>query len=297
MIPLLLLWTACEPAPASPAADPVPDPTPWVYEEEVDPPVPLDAEALETGLAEVLTALLRADPMTLHAAFSRAQHAGDADCPVIYQHNNQPVVSGDCTSSTGWTYYGYALHNQVANLWVALDDTMLFHRTFAWETGFLRVFSPEGYELDVLGDDLYRDYDNADGVPSLYVYLWGDFTSTDPADADTWLADGMGVQLYVDIVDDPVAGPSSTWDGGLSRLGGTVVAAVLHDLVFTGSGTCTTEPSGSVDLLDPDGAWYTVTFDPETTCDGCGFATSDTGEIGTVCGDFTPFVDWELRPW
>lgn len=296
----MLLLVACSPpGPApSPDGDEAFTPTPWVYEEPATEAHVATPEELEEGLDELVATLLRINPLRVHDAFEWTNTVGDAACPIEYPHNGQTVVSGDCTAASGYTWLGYALINRIYDRPLQLEDGMFYHHVYSWSTGLLRVLGPDGFTLEVLGDDLYREYDGADGDRVLEMYLWGDFYAENSDYAAEWLGEAVGVQLYLDAVvrDD---GNEAVWDGGLSRLQGFAKAAVLHELTFdTTAGGCPTEPAGAVDLFDAEGIWYTVTFDGDTACDGCGEAHLPDGTpLGTVCTDLAPLGSWDGRPW
>jgi hypothetical protein len=281
----------------SPEDEAAPLPTSWSYEERESAVPQLTTTELEGAVSEVVDALLRVDPSYLHDAFSRAAAAGDDACPLEYEHASQPVVSGDCASEDGYTYYGLALLNRKAEQDLLIDGETHYHHTYDWTTGFLRVLGPDGYLLEVLGDDLYRAYIGDDGDEVLQMYLWGDFYVEGSAYAETWLGEHIGVQLYLDAV-ARADGNEAVWSGGLSRLGGVAKGAVVDDLVVSSRpGACVREGVGTIQVYDLYNSWYTVVFDGDVACDGCGFAWADGVALGPVCADLSPLAAWEGRPW
>ena len=66
-------------------------------------------------------------------------------------------------------------------------------------------------------------------------------------------------------------------------------------------GTCTLEPAGWVWAMDTAYTTYEVRFDDvgpdDPACDGCGAATAQGEDMGTVCIDVSPLLSWEERPW
>lgn len=278
---------ACTPEPAPP-------PTVWEYSEAVEPRAYLSTGQLESALEEVVATLHLMDPLALVDAFEDARTLGDGECPYEEEHNGQPVVSGDCTTDNGTTYLGFAAWKHFENTWLELDGLRSFHHRYDWATGLLRVLGADGWTLEVLGDDMLRVYEGDDGELVTYAYMWGDFYAEDNVWADTWLGDNTGVEMYYTAQQWP-EDTTGSWDVGLSRLEGTARAANL--LLLTSSATCPTEGSGTLDIEDAHGSWYTMIFDGDVACDGCGTASRDGVELGQVCGDMTFLVDWEERAW
>lgn len=60
---------------------------------------------------------------------------------------------------------------------------------------------------------------------------------------------------------------------------------------------CPTEGTGTFEIEDAEGTWYTVTFDGDTVCDGCGVAEAGGAPLGVVCADMSSIVDWDVDPW
>jgi hypothetical protein len=279
--------------PAAPA-DPL-VPTPWVYDDPGTPDRPeLSASDIEGELAGLVTFLRETDPLFIFAAMDDGFRRFGGDCPSVDTHNGQIFVQGNCTTASGDQFLGYSLGTQTSGP-ISLDgEPATEHRNFSWTTGNLEIHGADGYELGLLGDCEYHDYDTVDGDPAFGLYLWGDFYLHDGVTTN-WLADDIGVHLYLDAVDHP-EGRSVGWSGGASRLGGLTDAFSLEDFVIAETGTCgAVEPSGEVWFWDTNLYWYEVVFDD--TCDGCGDVRVDGTSIGSACADWSPLIDWESRPW
>lgn len=280
---------------AAPEGDSLP--SAWVYAEDERDAAPLSVAEVEEALGEVLATVLRVDPILPIEAFSAARNHGDTACPVVTDHSNQDVVSGDCTANSGYTYLGYALINRMSEVEIEYEGERHYHHTFDWTTGLLRILGPDGHTLEILGDDLYREYLDDDGNVVLQMYLWGDFYADNGPEENTWLAQQVGVELHFSATrrED---GNVGTWSGGLSRLQGVAKAAVLHDLAVDSTPEgCAMEGVGDVDLLAENGVWHTVHFDGAAACDGCGEVTVEGASIGEACIDTSGLSTWEERPW
>ncbi|MDP2309650.1 MAG: hypothetical protein Q8P18_26760 [Pseudomonadota bacterium] len=270
-------------------------PTPWTYTDPGAPDRPmLSASDVEGELSNVVTFLRKTDPLFIFEAREVGLARSDSTCPTVIDHNNQTFVEGDCTTADGTRFLGYNLSTDGSGMIGLPGEPVENHRYFAWTTGNLEISRDDGYELHLLGDCQYRDYDTTDGDPGFQIYLWGDFSVKDGVTTN-WLNDEVGVHLYLDSVDYPT-GRSVEWSGGVSRLGGLIDAVSFEDFVISETATCgAIEPSGTLWLWDSNLHWYEVAFDE--TCDGCADVRVDGVSIGSACQDWTPLIDWEARPW
>lgn len=285
----LALLAACADAPEASG------PTPWSYAYEEQDPALLGAAELEEAMGEVLATLLESRPQTATDAFDETLlHAGNG-CPSTQTAGPQTRVSGDCTTEQGWTWLGVGAVSHMREYHVELND--IDHHHYVWDfcVGNTQVISEstdERYEL--FGISWYRDWESDDGH-ALTVELWGEFrVEAVPRFEDTWIAKDRSVELYLDLVEGE-GGWSGTWRAGFSRLDGVAWAFGFDDLAV--SPACPPEPTGKIAVLDGAGTWYTVRFDGETACDGCGVGAAGETELGEVCADFSALTLFGVDPW
>lgn len=265
-------------------------PTPWTWAPD-DGPVatPLDATQLGDAVDEAIAAVRTVRARSVQDAFEEALRNVDATCPERESNGTQTGVSGDCTTDDGWSWYGVGMVSRLRGR-IVLGDIDAVHRVWDFSTGNLRAEGPDGERYDFLGYSWYRDWDDDDGDRAITVELWGEIAVTGVDEyAGSWMTEGWAAEMYVDlrVRSD---GTEGTWTVGISRLDGLAWAFRFDDIAF--STACAAEPVGTVYVLDQAGAWYTITFDGDVTCDGCGQA-----DAGEVCADFTPLTTWEADPW
>ncbi|MES2643480.1 MAG: hypothetical protein V4850_28610 [Myxococcota bacterium] len=294
MLTVLLVLSACADPPGPAPEQPRP-PSAWTYTPEADPAPPLTVAELEQGLDEVVDALVTTRPTTVTDLFDEAMtHRGD-DCPASEENGAQTMVAGDCTTDDGWSWYGVGAVSHLRNFHVVLGEIDNFHYVWHFSTGNVQVIAADGrvrYEL--LGTTWYRDYEGDTGR-ALSIELWGEFQGIGtPTFDDTWIVEDRAVELYVEL-QTVSGGWEGTWSAGMSRLPGVVWAFSFGELAV--SAACAEEPTGALELQDQAGTWHTVVFDGDTECDGCGVAWVGDTEIGAVCADLSPLVEFEVDPW
>lgn len=264
----------------------------WTWSDTLPDGEPLTTAELEAAAAEVVATLIETSPRDPPEAHRTLTAHMDETCPETEQNGPQLATAGDCTTADGWSWYGVGVYSIFENQQVLLKDIDSFHREWQYSHGNNRVIGPDGQTTNLLGMSWYRDWDD-EGTRAITVELWGQFWTDDPQLDDPWFTTAIGSELDVDLRVEG-GGVTGTWTGGFSRLDGSVWAFTF-DLAVD-SGTCV-EPTGTIQLQDTAGDWYTLTWDGSTTCDGCGTASSDLGDLGTVCADFSPLTEWEDDPW
>lgn len=261
-------------------------PSQWGGVDDPEPPTRLSLGEQEQAIDAVIEAITTISPRVVHDAFDAVLDHRTSACPEVEQRSGQIVVAGDCTTSAGWTWLGVGLRSSIANMRIVLGDIDAFHREWEFSNGNVQVIDPDGAIYQLTGTSLYRDYDAEDGARSLTVEMWGEFGAVGvPELEDTWFADDIAVELYLDA---RINGDAE-YRGGMSRLDGPAWAWSTDALVLDDA--CPTEPTGTLRVQDAEGTWYTFTFDA-ASCDGCG-----TSEDGTVCADFSPMVEFREDPW
>lgn len=293
---MLLLLACAEPEPADTAPPAVYEP--WVYEEETAAPTGegLDPAALDAAVEEVFVAFHRLDPGLPSLTYVAALETLGEDCPTRSIYNGQDFATGDCEGAAGGAFYGYQLSTRLQEMQLPCgedDAQMCWTRDSRWMTGVSHVETPDGLVLESMGDAYFRDYDDLQRNPSYETYIWGDFRSENGA--DDWLAESLGMQFYVNVTNAPY-GKQISWNGGVSRLPGTVLAFWAEELVLSEvEGACPLEPTGGLHVYDAAAVWYDLVADSE--CDGCLAASSRGVDLGFVCNDWSTLLQWETSPW
>lgn len=264
---MMVLWLALACSPETP-------------EESGAPAGPEDpaARALEpTWTAEEAMAAAQAavdqglpDPYRLRDLYFDLVETGqDADCPGP-DLLNTPNLQG-CTSDSGYFYAGLATYQEGTN--PSADVAWMF-------SGDFEIITPEGWSY-LVGGHAGHTLDES-GPDSVFYQV--DVSGSFRWDGDPgWLAEGLSAVFHVDGTRTP-GGDDLTLDGGLAFAGVSLYWSDVH-LV---EGACEGHPTGSLDVRDPSGGWYTLTWGD--ACDGCG-AVSFAGEsAGEACLDLRPAV-------
>lgn len=267
--------------------------TSWSYDEEREPPL-YDAAQIEAQAADRLPQLLGIDPYPLYDAYNLAMSAQDRDCPSTYEIAGVIGWGAECSSASGWSYWGrsqglYVQHAAVEGVQYETYGTLLTNA---------RMTSPDGEQLYIVGySDLTETLDGSRRV--IYSYLLGEFSWDGPGSEGTWLTDSLAVSLIVDSSWEPSGARSLRIDGGVASVGKDNPTLNALDLVMTSAeagASCTAEPTGALQLVTRDPQTYDITFDG-TACDGCGEVSYHGEDLGPACFDFSEMLDWEGRPW
>lgn len=299
------------------ARDPHEDaPDDYIFEEETVEPL-LTLSQVERGIEEGLATVFWADPAVLVNEYARIiasskseAIAGTGDCPYFYDYYYEDYGYfywyDTCTAEDETSYSGYALGYDYSGLVSGAYE----YDQYAYMYGSGSVTSPEGYELEIGGNVYDYEYDYyGDYYSYYYTYIVGNFAYDDPAFADTWLAAGLSVNLYVYGDHYEGAQNTLTFTGSLAGMTGDVNTIVLTDTyIYTASrgSACEEEPSGTISVRDANGEWYDVVFHGPPyagasvfppDCDGCGQVFFRGQQLGEVCPDFSILTDWEDRPW
>lgn len=210
------------------------------------------------------------DPYRLRDLYFDLVEAGqDADCPGP-DLLNTPNLQG-CTSDTGYFYAGLATYQEGTN--ASADESWMF-------SGDFEIITPEGWSYLVGGHAAHT----LDASDSDHVFYQVDVSGSFRWDGDPgWLAEGLSAVFSVEGTRSP-AGDDLTLDGGTAFAGVSLYWSEVHVV----DDACEGHPSGSLDVRDPSGGWYTLTWGG--TCDGCG-AVSFAGEpAGEACLDLRSAV-------
>jgi len=327
LFPLLSLLSCQAPAPSStPSGDPssstdtnedppVDDtalpsddlPTEYVYVPEEAELEPMALDEVEAAIEEMVAVFLLLDPLELTASFEtfRDTHA-DADCPTFEDRDASTYWQGDCTTAEGTEFIGYAYSRSETD--VSIGNQI--YDDIGELAGIGKIATPDGTEFEFWGGATHSTFKN-DGSSDLRgsTYLFGQMIWTGPSAGDTWMDDGLIVDLVNSTSTDLDLGTNELHlDGSISGLTGTTSTVLLDEVSMYGPerSRCHLEPSGQISIRDQNGLWVVVDFHGpieaddavyEPDCDGCGRAWWSGEDLGLVCPDLSPLWDWERRPW
>ena len=285
--------------------------TPLAYEPDLDVEV---AEPNLDGLAEAIARSagvaysFHADPVV--DAYTLLMSSGDEYCPQLYEKEGGAVWYSGCSSTSGTSYSGFGYSYEYVDMvdgGTTYNGAQIYGQmTLTDASG--QIFRGDGVAMSLLGH-------TAEGNGTVfYSGITGAFQWT-AAPQSTWLHDGDSAGITIFAMDYP------DYDVRFVQFAGSVqveeergIFAVAFDsevgtlIQSEGLGSeCTDEPGGVISVRDPDAIWYDVVFDGATSdgistgdasrCDGCGDAIVEGEVIGSVCPDFSTWLDWESSPW
>lgn len=266
-----------------------------------------NAAAVEAAIA---AAMVEARSITAAPVFDAyaeiTEGAMDGDCPDwLVSYDGTPYWYDNCTSDNGTSFAGYTYEQpnvQINNGGIMWQGNVLY--------GLATITSPDGDTFFAPGRaGLFMGY-TWDGSVAWGSILDAGFAYDGPAATGSWLADGASPALTSMFIRHPNTGVRATVVDGwfLSDVEG-IEAVAFEDIQASESGWgtgCTAEPSGSISVLGPEGLWmdlvfdgpdYTMNWNPESSCDGCGEAWFEGTHLGTACIDSSTLTDWGDSPW
>lgn len=284
---MLLFLLACSSKDGDkPHKDKGPDQGPdssWTVPSGTTPP-PFDAGALQQGLNQALLELLDLSAEPVLASYDAMMQLMDSYCPYLYagtySSSGSDAVSwyAQCNTTQGATFAGYGGQSGSA------------------ETGYQSVFlggtvvAPDGRTMTGSGywDGSSYGYGNATVRTS---YLDGPFSYDGPEASGSWVQRQIQpheLEVYREHGNNGQL-RSIFVDGEFTGMAGPVDTVDFSEISLDRRDDCP-EPEGRIALRAADGAdWFEVTF--EGDCDGCGLAHWQGLEMGTVCGDFSPWME------
>lgn len=311
---MLLLLLACggpdAPAPAEAPADPPPAYDLTDYTEDERPVASFEQAAVEEALQAAVDEALATAATPVVEGYAAAMALADAGCPTLYEVDGNSVWYDECTTEAGASFSGYGFYYVYEDADALGDGTPMDGAVLS---GIGTITDPDGHTIAAGGYAGVLEGTNDDGVTVFVSVLQGSFAWDAPEAAETWLGEELrpnltvyaavapaydaryvalegGLDGLVDLDGDPLALPTATLSGVL-----------IADRVI--GFPCAQEPTGAIALRDANGAWFSVAFDVQSDwsmtgdCDGCGTVTLNGEEVGEACADFSPWLDWEDRPW
>lgn len=308
MTAALALLLACRPAIEVGGDSGSPDDSPWdgntgpYLGQEEEPPDDVDTAALGAALDELLGQLMQIHARPVLDAYAALEPGADPDCPEWFDSDGVPYWYDACTDSRGIHYDGYAIAYEYDG-YEAEDGNTYWGRQL-W--GVATITGADGRELEGRGGASLLSGTTADGAAFTYSMLESGWR--DSAAVGTWLDSSIDPAFAIAAYwyEDPGAG--ATWTAGtLTGLSGADGAGPVEAVIFEQLGVyaellggCAQEPQATVSLLDTQGRWIDVVFDAadgaDPDCDGCGSAWLDGIDVGQVCTDFSPLLDWDEAP-
>lgn len=305
----LLLLVACGPptidGPSGAAGDDA-SPSEYSWTPETEDSAPYDEAALTRAMQAAIELALSLDASPVLDGYFEMIERADDDCPQWYEQDGNVFWQDYCTADDGTLFDGYGFYYPYEQ--ADLDGSgTLFDGHYLY--GVATITGADGTRFHTGGGLTMLDGYNQEynGFIS-QSQLQGGFEWTQAESGDSWMADGLVPDLYLYSVDYPDYDARGVYvDGGIGGLSGDASAAIFSQaLLFDEAlgSVCTLEPTGSAQVRDSDGGWWLVVFDtPEAgdmddeLCDGCGTVSYEGTELGSVCVDFSSWLEWEVRPW
>lgn len=294
------------PTGGDPAGDSAPPADTGAYvvdDDTVEPALSLDEVA--AAVTTAVDAAHRLDAAALFDSYDGAMSGRSASCPYTnadYAAQGVDYWYDNCTADSGSHYSGYGYGYHYTDWW---SGSQYHYRHNGYWFGDAKIDLPDGSTTVGSGYAYFYDYDDTYYGGTGYAFsIFGEFASSSPLWADTWLGDDLSVSMslsWYHYGDDP---GQLQVNGGVSHLPGSI-NAVNFDHVYVLSeangSECTLEPGGTISVRDESGDWYDVAFQgpaPGSTtafpaeCDGCGVVWFRGQEIGEVCPDLSTLIAW-----
>ena len=329
---LLASCGAPSPSPTAPAEGSE-GPLIWAPElDTVDTPT-WSLEELASAIELQLPGILEMNATVAHAAYDFAMTRGSATCPVVGLGSDAPdsMDASFDPNGTWWSDTCLALqtsvipdlnsvgssHNARQQLAALTEfDGHATDVTYVDQTGEQGTWSSreirpmvevsgEGFKFQSAG--VLSSYTNAKSTQTLWTSeIRGTHRLQAQGVEQNWVTEGMGVELLIEYLSDVRGGHWIQVDGSIRD--GSEPWRVTEFLDFAidmgEESTCHIEPAGSIVLRDEAGRRYEILFDApyhgeEDTgdCNGCGQATLDGQDLGSVCVDFGLLPNPENAPW
>jgi hypothetical protein len=227
--------------------------------------------------------------------------SADRSCPAFYTSDGGTYWSDSCSTSAGAEFSGYSQY--VATVDHTTGNTTWngsqMYTLASVETRAGEVYNGAGSAAEMVGTG---------EVGGARFTIWqssmtGGFGWDGTGAQGTWMGQGIlpSVEIYAESY--PSTGARRVeLSGEVSGLGAAFDAAALDGVALANAeagGSCEREPSGTISIRDSLGAWYEIALSGgggSAACDGCGTVSWRGEEVGEVCADFSPWIDW-VSPW
>lgn len=310
---MLLLLLACGGDDGAPRSEaPLEAPPAYDLSDYVDQERPVssfDQGAVEGALQTAIDQLLLTAATPVLQGYAEGMALADAGCPTLYDVDGNTVWYDYCTTDGGAYFAGYGFYYLYDDV-DAFGDGLLYDGAVV--TGLGQIVSPDGVTVEVGGTAGLLQGGNEDYDAFISV-VQGSFSWDAPEADETWMAEGLRPSLQVYAITAPAYDAHYVKiDGGLDGLvdedgqtlaipTATLTGVLLADEIV--GFPCDQEPTGTISVRDPNGAWFAVAFDVDENqqltgvCDGCGEVTYNGEVVGEACADFSAWLDWGDSPW
>lgn len=263
-----------------------------------------DLVGMSDAVTHALSTVRTRHATSILAGYSMVMSHADAYCPQAYTVNGNSFWYGVCTSTAGMSYDGYLFYN-------TYEEYNLFGDGSIWDaellSGATQMVDPEGRLIHWGGSAYLAEGVSVDGYPVFYSSITGSFWD-DGSETD-WLESGQSdtVMMYgVSLSSEGVVPSNAFMVSGSLQLSGAATAIEFMEFITYSTAVgypCWKEPLGALSVRDAHGRWVEVEFDVndnwqlEGECDGCGRALYNGEEVGELCIDTAPLLDWRETPW
>ena len=271
---IVLLMVACfESETTIPKDQEIPELGPYLVAEDVESP---DIAHVETTLQQAVNEVRTSSAAPFVDAFFSLMEDADESCPQWYSNQNGSYWFDSCTSQSGTLFEGYGTQHtyteqtdESGNQWMGraiYSESLIESSTGDWLVSSGSANLLHGINVNNGADIFYSHLDqgfrspNQDSAPQI----------------DMWASHLEGYKsIYFDVV---------SFDGE-SRV-------VFSQNQLTSQSAC---PSGSQSIWTEKG-WVQISWNPEE-CTGCSDVYFQGTNLGSVCIDFSDWLDWEDNPW
>ena len=313
-LPLLLALACAESASdegtnaPNASEDPADPPSEYIFEEEAPPSAEDSLATVEEKLQAAVELSMQMNATPIYVAYTDVMADSGGGCPYYYATEQGAYWLDSCTAASGASYDGYVFSFEEVDV---VDPNSGLSTDLWYAFGGATVVDGDGNQFELggtaalqtiqgnIGEFFYRQFTSQ---------LVGGFQWDGASAAGTFLTDDIDPDFTIQVQEIDLLGTSATLSGGFGGFEDGWAIAYDNNVIFTaGLGSdCPEEPSGTIAVRSPAGAWYDVRFDgpandeesvPSDACDGCGVAFYQGAELGTVCADFSSLLEWEGTPW
>lgn len=251
----------------------VPELGPYLVSEDVDIP---DISQVESILQEAVNQVRTYSAAPFVDDFFALMESSDDSCPQWYSNQDGPYWFDGCTSESGTLFEGYGTQytyteqmDESGNQWMGraiYSESLIESSAGDWLVSSGSATLLHGTNMN-------------NGADIFYSHLDQGFRSSSQESApqiDMWASQLEGHKsIYFDVV---------SYDGDRR--------VVFSQNQLTSQSSC---PSGSQSIWTDKG-WVQVSWNPEE-CSGCSDVYFEGNNLGSVCIDFSDWLNWDDNPW